>query len=371
VNASLIKEAISLSLDDLVENALKRVSGEIEPVSRKAYQQGQNYIPGSEPKATERDFGEFFEVLAQGFFGGERKVSTRRFYSGSSYTDDRPDLVGKRFESDQKALGPGVSLKLRDKQVAMYHDRQLLYPHKRIGYQFFRHEVCDVLNDKSQDYTQADIFRMLSKNVSHGFDLSLSIVNAMMLRSLPNLTYRKFGPFVTNDEGKFVSREEIKKREESEEFKSMKRNAKGKIVTYHETPYTSIKANTFNALFYRPTDFIRALDLDPKMFSIKYVMSPSNMYVENKKVSQFPILQINDKSPVLWLNYFLRTFEPDNRFSDADMQVTDSICYIDKKYLSYVAKHHRNGDGYHHARPNGSIVHLPASAPALNEGIPF
>ena len=349
-------------LEALLREHKSRYTTQLNPKAKKVYVEDPD-LPGIKTSAKEKDFGDFYELLAQGWFGGRRNTFEQHaFYSSGAHS---PDLVSSTFEYDQKSIGRGTTLKLRDPQLRMYHDRQLLSPHKRIGYQVFRHDVADILTGKAK--SRDAVFDNLAKNTLYALDLPLSIMTALWMRIFDGINHRKL-PLDLIHNGNYQTQEELENRIPEFDMKSY----------YARKPYTGIKASTLHGFYFAPEAIIRALDMDPGMFKVVRKKSPVGFMVEGRRVKPFPLLQVFDRSHDAWLDYFFTKLQPQRtmseELSDSDSSITDGIEAATDRYKTHLSKPRRGrlrtSEGYASKNPN-YLTLVRGNTVRTEEDIPF
>jgi hypothetical protein len=296
----------------------------------------------------EQEFGEFYEILANLWFGGNRSVSTQFFWGGDSQSARNwsPDLVTRALIAEQKGVGKSVTLKLRDTQIASYHDGQLMNPQKRVAWQFFRHDLLDVISreKKRGKVTKGEIYEMLADQTIYGVDLPLSLVTALWHNPASGLSHRRRDAIILDEDGYF---DEDKAQEMADEYVHLHKK-KGVAL---EKPYTGVRSSTINQFFFNPEECIAKLDRMRDLFNIERLMSPEGLNVEGFKLKQFPVLKITDKYKILWIHDMVDYFKPERRFSDSDEEVAKNLHLIESEYNAFCKSRGTNGFGYRTSNP--------------------
>jgi len=271
----------------IIEGRFEYAHQIIQPVNRWAViptkHNGQPTIEGLEHLrlANEKPdhilLGSIYEVITQAIWGGrhrdnilmkrpkgQRELDVKRVVP-DIIDDERRRILeskGKRF-SDETLLV--------DRQVAKYADFQDQRPEWDFSFIYWVHPI-----KSTRDYP-GDSFDMV-REVAHGTFYALKIPFRIMLR-LHGL------PLTTEYETNLCSRYEPGPRKLPD-------------GTQVERPHsTRIFPRVFQGLLHHPQRLIERVGLDPGSFTYEWYRSPMNLYVEEHRVSRFPILDIGETVP--------------------------------------------------------------------------
>lgn len=204
--------------------------------------------------------GMFFEILAQGIYGGRiGEVHELSEENGNEITSE-PDIIHYKTNCIREVKGAHFSseIKLRDEQMERYALLQVgnYFPDPPvIKFEIFRHKVQGLLKIFEEDGLEGLVYK-LSKNVRAMFSLPFSIV------------YRIYA-----SGSKFTSRYE---------------------GDYFHT-LTRFNSRGLNTLLAYPRQGLENFGINPNNFIIEKTRSPPDVRMNGARITPFPILSINEK----------------------------------------------------------------------------
>jgi len=216
--------------------------------------------------------GRFFEILAQGVYGG--KIGD--FYEFNELNGEikrsEPDITHKKINilREVKATYIKNSLQLRDKQMEKYFSLQfedLFSTPPVIRFEIFRHNVKGPLNIFNENGLEGVI-----KELTEGTRAMISFPFSIMYR-----IYKANLPFTGRCKGE---------------------------IFYNSTRFY---ASGLNYLLAEPEETFKKLKINPEFFEFEKKRFPDDVMLNEKGVTPFPILIINEKNSEAELEYLKET----------------------------------------------------------------
>lgn len=232
------------------------------PVKNKniAYPLQKTLFNGGYEKASNHSLrikeGYLFELISQGIWGGKVKHSNNNSEDSSIKTE--PDILLEDHSKikEIKAISKGASLKLNDEQMAKYffiYSRGLNKKFPEIRYNIYRHGVKGL----EKNYFGKSLESLI-------YDLSSSI------RFMISMPFELIFEIYSNKSG-------LTSRYEGDKYSTL----------------TRLNSSSINKAIAKPLDFLKELNLNPQDFEIVKRKFPKNVFLNQRKISPFPIVFYN------------------------------------------------------------------------------
>lgn len=231
--------------------------------------------------------GYFFELLAQGMYGGKGNES-KLFFKKMGEDCVSPDLVDFNLGivREAKATSLGKAINLLDQQIARYASLQKaeIIENPQIYFDIFRHGIKDVEKkhiNKGVDYLISE----LSSQVLYSISLPFSIV--------------------------FTLWEKGKSRKETAKY----------------PPCTIFHSSNINSFLLSPKKTLENLGFSTTNFIFKKAKFPTGVTINKQEINPFPILLIKDKDSKRWIQEFKTKYEKIDyqSFLERNFSITDDI----------------------------------------------
>lgn len=267
----------NVQIDRLVEMALPGHQEEIEPFIR--------YVtihPSPDPK---NDFpengtrkagamGDFYNYVTRGLFGGSLEEKFRIRVDGEEEVSLRVDVLdedNKRgWESKGSIIG-GQTCNILDYQIRKYRFFQYLFPEVELSYIIFRQKIKRIKAGYSG--TEKQLYQDLTKATAYAIIIPFSLMTQMHDTSqMPHeLVLRYDGP------------------------------------QYDDC--TCLKSPMLNTLLVDPAEVIRRMGLNHRNYEFERRRMPEGFYVNHRKMTPIPTLEIKDKNYSEWVEKLRREID--------------------------------------------------------------
>jgi len=223
--------------------------------------------------------GRFFEILAQGIYGGKIGEFFGFDESNGKNKGSEPDITHQKpnILREVKATSVRYSLMLRNEQMEKYLSLQIgdYFPEPPIiRFEIFRHNVKDLPGIFNKGGLEGVI-----KKLTEGIRSMISFPFSIMYR-----IYQAGIPFT----GKYGGE------------------------TFHNS--TRFYTSGLNYLLAEPEETFKKLEIDPESFEFQKKRFPRNVIINEEKISPFPVLIINEKNPGAELQNLKEIFYDDVPF---------------------------------------------------------
>jgi len=206
--------------------------------------------------------GYFFELLAQGIYGGMiKKRDYKKTTDSKEIITSEPDLINKKRSllREIKSVSPNNDLKLRDTQMAKYillQTNNYLKNKPEIKFDVFRHGIKNI----QKDYINKSLEEMvkdLASSIKYAISIPFSLIFEIYTQEENLLTYRYDGDFYDK--------------------------------------LSSLTSKGLNKLIQNPEELIENYELNSKDFEIIRRRFPKTAKINNFPINAFPYLEIVDK----------------------------------------------------------------------------
>lgn len=236
------------------------------------------------------DLAFFFELLAQGVYGGkltEREALTPQLsiFTGKEDGFVQPDLIVKPGHyKEVKSFAPGQNAKLMDYQMPKYRD--LLRKHTNshsapdMEFEFFRHGIRELL----KNYRTKPLEELV-ENIAPTVNFHLSLPSRVAWK-----IYQADNEFSSRYEGPSFSN------------------------------CTQFSSSGANAMLAYPEDTLRKLGFSPEDFEIQKRRLPENMTMNSIPILSIPILILKDRKHPEWVREFVSEENVENEPKEQPQQ---------------------------------------------------